>query len=42
MVTHVHSVTVVVGRAPEPMPWGGFGAQFQDPFGNRFFITGDR
>lgn len=24
---------------PEPMPWGGLGARFCDPFGNRFFIT---
>ena len=24
---------------PQPMPWGGLGARFCDPFGNRFFIT---
>lgn len=30
---------VVFGQDPEPMPWGGHGATFQDPFGNRFFIT---
>ena len=24
---------------PEAMPWGGLGARFCDPFGNRFFIT---
>lgn len=24
---------------PSPMPWGGLGARFSDPFGNRFFIT---
>ncbi len=24
---------------PAPMPWGGLGARFTDPFGNRFFIT---
>ena len=24
---------------PQPMPWGGLGARFTDPFGNRFFIT---
>ena len=24
---------------PAPMPWGGLGARFVDPFGNRFFIT---
>ena len=30
---------VVFGQDPEPMPWGGHGATFMDPFGNRFFIT---
>jgi catechol 2,3-dioxygenase-like lactoylglutathione lyase family enzyme len=30
---------VVFGQEPEPMPWGGHGATFQDPWGNRFFIT---
>lgn len=30
---------VVFGMAPEPMPWGGLGGRFQDPWGNRFFIT---
>ncbi len=30
---------VVFDMAPEPMPWGGLGARFQDPDGNRFFIT---
>lgn len=31
---------VVFDMAPEPMPWGQLGARFQDPDGNRFFITG--
>lgn len=30
---------VVFDGEPQPMPWGGFGARFCDPFGNRFFIT---
>jgi predicted enzyme related to lactoylglutathione lyase len=30
---------VVFEGPPEPMPWGGLGARFCDPFGNRFFIT---
>ena len=30
---------VVFDQDPEPMPWGGHGATFRDPFGNRFFIT---
>lgn len=30
---------VVFDMEPEPMPWGGYGARFQDPFGNRYFIT---
>ena len=30
---------VVFDMPPAPMPWGGLGARFQDPFGNRFFIT---
>ena len=30
---------VVFDGEPEPMPWGGFGARFVDPDGNRFFIT---
>lgn len=30
---------VVFEAPPEPMPWGGLGARFCDPFGNRFFIT---
>jgi catechol 2,3-dioxygenase-like lactoylglutathione lyase family enzyme len=24
---------------PTPMPWGGYGARFCDPFGNRYFVT---
>lgn len=30
---------VVFDGPPQPMPWGGLGARFCDPFGNRFFIT---
>lgn len=30
---------VIFDEVPEPMPWGGLGARFVDPFGNRFFIT---
>lgn len=30
---------VVFSQDPEPMPWGGHGATFQDIDGNRFFIT---
>lgn len=30
---------VVFHMEPEPMPWGGHGAVFADPFGNKFFIT---
>lgn len=30
---------VVFDMAPEMMPWGALGARFQDPDGNRFFIT---
>ena len=30
---------VVFLDKPEPMPWGALGARFQDPFGNRYFIT---
>lgn len=34
------SLGVVFDMAPEMMPWGELGARFQDPDGNRFFITG--
>jgi catechol 2,3-dioxygenase-like lactoylglutathione lyase family enzyme len=30
---------VIFDGPPQPMPWGGLGARFCDPFGNRFFIT---
>jgi catechol 2,3-dioxygenase-like lactoylglutathione lyase family enzyme len=30
---------VVFHMEPESMPWGGHGAVFADPFGNKFFIT---
>ena len=26
-------------EVPTQMPWGGFGARFSDPFGNRYFVT---
>ena len=31
---------VVFDEPPSMMPWGELGARFQDPDGNRFFITG--
>lgn len=30
---------VVFDGPPMPMPWGGHGARFCDPFGNRYFVT---
>lgn len=30
---------VVFDEMPTPMPWGGHGARFSDPDGNRYFIT---
>lgn len=30
---------VVFDEEPTPMPWGGLGGRFMDPFGNRYFIT---